>query len=369
MHSPLIRAGGAGCDGVCRAAEEPRARDLDRRAAALGRKLAKGLDTDEEEEEEEEDFYDVSEMEVSGIVFSPVKRYPWCAFLFCSRLSPWMESASSWGDLWDNRASLGILLLQHVGNLRSPMGPNRDCWGFAHSQGKGPGLLLLPLVGAQVHIHEQTCSPVLFFFAAAPDFAPHGTSLPPQPRRVSRYCNAGCASLQLPLATQPVPHWQPGLLQLPYMLVRPLARRRPLALCGFPGQGVRLPEQPASVSAGSSIASPEQKFFLGQVVGYGCTVSCTARCAELRRNPGRAGVCQLAQGLAWSPRDICGTWLGVGAAAGLSWTCQEAGVKLWLWLMLRHQVYMKPLWSLEMEFSPIFCPADFRAARSAWLWI
>ncbi|XP_064888726.1 fer-1-like protein 4 isoform X4 [Columba livia] len=55
------------------AAEEPRARDLDRRAAALGRKLAKGLDTDEEEEEEEEDFYDVSEMEVSGIVFSPVK--------------------------------------------------------------------------------------------------------------------------------------------------------------------------------------------------------------------------------------------------------------------------------------------------------
>ncbi|KAK2528996.1 fer-1-like protein 4 [Columba livia] len=56
-----------------RAVEEPRARDLDRRAAALGRKLAKGLDTDEEEEEEEEDFYDVSEMEVSGIVFSPVK--------------------------------------------------------------------------------------------------------------------------------------------------------------------------------------------------------------------------------------------------------------------------------------------------------
>ncbi|OPJ82667.1 fer-1-like protein 4 [Patagioenas fasciata monilis] len=55
------------------AAEELRARDLDRRAAALGRKLAKGLDTDEEEEEEEEDFYDVSEMEVSGIVFSPVK--------------------------------------------------------------------------------------------------------------------------------------------------------------------------------------------------------------------------------------------------------------------------------------------------------
>ncbi|KAM6298716.1 fer-1-like protein 4 [Aegotheles albertisi] len=53
-------------------AEGPRARELDRRAAALGRKLAKGLETDEEEEEEE-DFYDVSEMEVSGIVFSPVK--------------------------------------------------------------------------------------------------------------------------------------------------------------------------------------------------------------------------------------------------------------------------------------------------------
>ncbi|XP_014816680.1 PREDICTED: fer-1-like protein 4 isoform X1 [Calidris pugnax] len=55
------------------AAEGPRASELDRRAAALGRKLAKGLDTDEEEEEEEEDFYDVSEMEISGIVFSPVK--------------------------------------------------------------------------------------------------------------------------------------------------------------------------------------------------------------------------------------------------------------------------------------------------------
>uniref|UniRef100_A0A8C0AN34 C2 domain-containing protein n=1 Tax=Buteo japonicus TaxID=224669 RepID=A0A8C0AN34_9AVES len=62
-----------------RAAEAPRASELDRRAAALGRKLAKGLETDDEEEEE--DLYDVSEMEVSGIVFSPVKRYPWCALL------------------------------------------------------------------------------------------------------------------------------------------------------------------------------------------------------------------------------------------------------------------------------------------------
>ncbi|XP_010080357.1 PREDICTED: fer-1-like protein 4, partial [Pterocles gutturalis] len=53
------------------AAEGPRASELDRKAAVLGRKLAKGLETDEEEEEE--DFYDVSEMEVSGIVFSPVK--------------------------------------------------------------------------------------------------------------------------------------------------------------------------------------------------------------------------------------------------------------------------------------------------------
>ncbi|XP_075295033.1 fer-1-like protein 4 isoform X2 [Opisthocomus hoazin] len=55
------------------AAEGPRASELDRRAAALGRKLAKGLETDEEEEEEGDDFYDVSETEVSGIVFSPVK--------------------------------------------------------------------------------------------------------------------------------------------------------------------------------------------------------------------------------------------------------------------------------------------------------
>ncbi|XP_027639538.1 fer-1-like protein 4 isoform X3 [Falco peregrinus] len=53
------------------AAEGPRASELDRRAAVLGRKLAKGLETDEEEEDE--DFCDASEMEVSGIVFSPVR--------------------------------------------------------------------------------------------------------------------------------------------------------------------------------------------------------------------------------------------------------------------------------------------------------
>uniref|UniRef100_U3ICJ1 C2 domain-containing protein n=1 Tax=Anas platyrhynchos platyrhynchos TaxID=8840 RepID=U3ICJ1_ANAPP len=53
--------------------EELEASEMDRKAAALGRKLAKGLETEEEEEEEEEDFYDVSDMEVSGIVFSPVK--------------------------------------------------------------------------------------------------------------------------------------------------------------------------------------------------------------------------------------------------------------------------------------------------------
>uniref|UniRef100_A0A8C9FHX0 C2 domain-containing protein n=1 Tax=Pavo cristatus TaxID=9049 RepID=A0A8C9FHX0_PAVCR len=47
--------------------------ELDRRAVTLGRKLAKGLETEEEEEEEEEDFCDVSDVEVSGIVFSPVK--------------------------------------------------------------------------------------------------------------------------------------------------------------------------------------------------------------------------------------------------------------------------------------------------------
>ncbi|XP_071615826.1 fer-1-like protein 4 [Heliangelus exortis] len=46
-------------------------RELERRAAVLGRRLVRGLET--EEEEEEEDFYDVSEMEVSGIVLSPVK--------------------------------------------------------------------------------------------------------------------------------------------------------------------------------------------------------------------------------------------------------------------------------------------------------
>uniref|UniRef100_A0A8C5TYN9 C2 domain-containing protein n=1 Tax=Malurus cyaneus samueli TaxID=2593467 RepID=A0A8C5TYN9_9PASS len=50
-----------------------RAKELDQKAATLGRKLAKGLETDEEEEEEE-DFYDASEIEASGIILSPVKR-------------------------------------------------------------------------------------------------------------------------------------------------------------------------------------------------------------------------------------------------------------------------------------------------------
>lgn len=48
-----------------------RAADLDRKAAILGRKLVKGLETDDDED----DYYDVSDMEFSGIVFSPVKRY------------------------------------------------------------------------------------------------------------------------------------------------------------------------------------------------------------------------------------------------------------------------------------------------------
>uniref|UniRef100_A0A8C2UG31 Fer-1-like protein 4 n=1 Tax=Coturnix japonica TaxID=93934 RepID=A0A8C2UG31_COTJA len=70
-----------------RAAEGgPRATELDRRAVTLGRKLAKGLETEEEEEEEEEDFYDVSDVEVSGIVFSPVKRYQCCAFPYVCAL-------------------------------------------------------------------------------------------------------------------------------------------------------------------------------------------------------------------------------------------------------------------------------------------
>ncbi|KAI1233270.1 hypothetical protein IHE44_0004437 [Lamprotornis superbus] len=53
-------------------AECPRGKELDKKAAALGRKLTKGLETDDEEEEEE-DFYDTSEIEASGIIFSPVK--------------------------------------------------------------------------------------------------------------------------------------------------------------------------------------------------------------------------------------------------------------------------------------------------------
>lgn len=46
------------------------AADLDRKAAVLGRKLVKGLETDDDD-----DYYDVTDMEFSGIVFSPVKRY------------------------------------------------------------------------------------------------------------------------------------------------------------------------------------------------------------------------------------------------------------------------------------------------------
>ncbi|RLV92857.1 hypothetical protein DV515_00013628 [Chloebia gouldiae] len=49
-----------------------RVKELDKKAAALGRKLAKGLETDEEQEEEE-DFYDTSETGASGTIFSTVK--------------------------------------------------------------------------------------------------------------------------------------------------------------------------------------------------------------------------------------------------------------------------------------------------------
>uniref|UniRef100_G1KWU1 C2 domain-containing protein n=1 Tax=Anolis carolinensis TaxID=28377 RepID=G1KWU1_ANOCA len=52
-----------------RDAELKRAADLDRKAAALGRQLVKGLETDDDED----DYYDVSDMEFSGIVFTPVK--------------------------------------------------------------------------------------------------------------------------------------------------------------------------------------------------------------------------------------------------------------------------------------------------------
>uniref|UniRef100_A0A670XRT4 C2 domain-containing protein n=1 Tax=Pseudonaja textilis TaxID=8673 RepID=A0A670XRT4_PSETE len=52
-------------------ADAKRAVDMDRKAAMLGRKLVKGLEMDDEED----DYYDVSDMEFSGIVFSSVKRY------------------------------------------------------------------------------------------------------------------------------------------------------------------------------------------------------------------------------------------------------------------------------------------------------
>uniref|UniRef100_A0A8C0G969 C2 domain-containing protein n=1 Tax=Chelonoidis abingdonii TaxID=106734 RepID=A0A8C0G969_CHEAB len=54
-----------------RPADVKQAHELDKKATALGRKLVKGLETDEEEEE----YDDESDMEFLGIVFSPVKRY------------------------------------------------------------------------------------------------------------------------------------------------------------------------------------------------------------------------------------------------------------------------------------------------------
>ncbi|XP_067402968.1 fer-1-like protein 4 [Emydura macquarii macquarii] len=50
-------------------ADVKRARELDKKATALGRKLVKGLETDDEED----DYDDESDMEFLGIVFSPVK--------------------------------------------------------------------------------------------------------------------------------------------------------------------------------------------------------------------------------------------------------------------------------------------------------
>uniref|UniRef100_A0A8C6Y7W7 C2 domain-containing protein n=1 Tax=Naja naja TaxID=35670 RepID=A0A8C6Y7W7_NAJNA len=49
-------------------ADAKRAVDMDRKAAMLGRKLVKGLEMDDEED----DYYDVSDMEFSGIVFSSI---------------------------------------------------------------------------------------------------------------------------------------------------------------------------------------------------------------------------------------------------------------------------------------------------------
>lgn len=91
-------------------------------------------------------------------------------------------------------------------------GPKQGLLGIGSFPAQGAiicqGFCCFPWWGlAQVHVDEETCSPGLFFCAAAPDFAPHGTSLPPQPRRASRYCSVGSVSLQLPLAPQPVPCW------------------------------------------------------------------------------------------------------------------------------------------------------------------
>ncbi|KAM9647460.1 fer-1-like protein 4 isoform 15-T16 [Morphnus guianensis] len=124
------------------AAEAPRVSELDRRAAALGRKLVKGLETDDEEEEE--DFYDVSEMEVSGIVFSPVKRYPWCALL-------------SWALGWKVPACGGILHLlafcfcrmSETFSLQLPQTGTVGDLLIPRARGHYlPGFPLLPLVGA-----------------------------------------------------------------------------------------------------------------------------------------------------------------------------------------------------------------------------
>lgn len=143
MHSLLVRADvwRMPWGGACRTAMWLRAKELDKKAGALGRKLAKGLETDEEEEEEE-DCYDTSEIEASGIIFSPVKRYPWHAPLSCPCLGPGVENAGSWGI----PVAHGSLLWQNVRKLPSLLALDRVCCRFPCSHYL-LGFLLLPLVG------------------------------------------------------------------------------------------------------------------------------------------------------------------------------------------------------------------------------
>lgn len=207
--------------GVCRAAEASRASELDRRAAALGRKLAKGLETDDEEEEE--DFYDVSEMEVSGIVFSPVKRYPWCALL-------------SWALGWKVPACGGFLHLlafcfcrmSETFSLQLPQTGTVGDLLIPRARGHYlPGFPLLPLVGAcsGPRRRRNLLTQVVFLCSRSRLCSTWDLFATPTPQSfqvLQRWVRVPAAASG-PTVSPLLPCCGPGLLQLTHTPAKPLA--------------------------------------------------------------------------------------------------------------------------------------------------